>query len=294
MQVVELARRKTTPKDEQSHLELLLRPGTWQVRRASPGGDVFAAPEPLFAFTYPQALDWLPLGCAATRGWPAVLEIHLFGHFELVRDGQEIAAEVWPQRKTLQLFKLLLREPGKACSQEELATLLWPEVERKRALSSLHSRLSELRRVLEPTSGENGRSSYILRRGRPATYAFSAKSACWLDTLEFARRICEAEAHLQEGQLARALEIYRAALDLYREDFLSEDRLESWSFEPRERYRRQVVEAVRSYAACLIKSERYDQALSVYQRGLRIAPGDEQLYRLLMRVCLLSGGADAA
>ena len=223
-----------------------------------------------------------------------MLEIHLFGHFELACDGQNIAAEAWPQRKTLQLFKLLLREPGEACSQEELATLLWPEAEHRKALSSLHSRLSELRRVLEPTSGENGRSSYILRRGRPATYAFSAKSACWLDTFEFAQRIREAEAHLQEGQLARALEAYQAALDLYRGDCLGEDGLNDWTIKPRERYRQQALGAVRSYAACLVKSERYDQALSIYQRGLRISPGDEELYRLLMRVCLLSGGADAA
>ncbi len=78
------------------------------------------------------------------------------------------------------------------------------ELARRQAIDNLHARMSELRRVLQPALSQGGIFHYIVRQGRPAAYAFSVKQACWLDTLEFAERIREAEALKQQAHLRQA------------------------------------------------------------------------------------------
>lgn len=76
------------------------------------------------------------------------LRISSLGTFEVWQEGQLI--QDWKREKTKALFKILLCEPGRVFSQDELIEYLWPDLDPKSAASNLRSRVGELRHVLEP------------------------------------------------------------------------------------------------------------------------------------------------
>ena len=100
------------------------------------------------------------------------LTIHLFGTFEVLRDGQPIARDAWRRRKTETLLKILLTEPGTVFSQDQLIEALFGGENPQKALQNLHARVSELRRALEPELERGVDSAFIVRHGQG--YCFDA------------------------------------------------------------------------------------------------------------------------
>ena len=203
------------------------------------------------------------------------------------RDGQLLPPETWKNSKTQALLKILAGERGRVFSTDELIEYLWAELDLRSAASNLRNRVAELRRILEPPLERGEQSRYILtRRGG---YALSAESDCWIDAEEFSQLEERGRRAHREGNFDEALLCFERALDLYRGEYLAEDRYEEWALHARERYRERFVEVLSLLADCLARRGQYRSALSYLERALAESPLHEALYRQMMVYAFCAG-----
>jgi len=212
----------------------------------------------------------------------AKLQIRLFGRFEVWRDGALIHPTEWGRRKTQSLFKLLLTEPKRVFTTEQLLEALYPKGDPERSAANLRTRISQLRRVLEPRL-KQGKDSYYILRVSPAHYGFNDRAPYWLDAQEFENHR-RAALKLQERNLwSQALEHFEQAIQLYRGDYLADDLYEEWTLMPRERFREQYLTAREGLAECYAHLGLYAHAIEQCQRAIQEKPVREHAYRQLMR-----------
>jgi len=210
----------------------------------------------------------------------AELRIKTLGMFEVCVGGIPIPEGAWPRHKTNALLRVLLTEPGSAFTVDQLTEALWPEASPGSGSANVRARVSELRRVLEPERKRGTRSAYIKRIGDG--YTFVADPSVQLDTIQFEQGIASAENLADDGSWENAIHKYEKALELYRGEFLSEDRYADWAEAPRNRIRETHLGAIGRLAACYAQIGRFRQAISCSRRVLSIQPYRESAIRQLM------------
>ena len=220
------------------------------------------------------------------------LNIRLFGRFEVYHDDTAISVQEWGRRKTQTLLKLLLTLPERVFTQDQLIDALFPGLAPDKALKNLYSRVSELRHILEPQLRKGGKSSFIQRVGQG--YRFAVEGECWIGTQEFGRREQEARSAVETGRWMNASEACRNALDLYRGDFLAEDRYEEWSIAPREEWRNRYLAVLEHMAYCQSQLGLYKEAVRYCRQVIAVQPYREATYRDLMRYHCQAGEHAAA
>jgi len=208
------------------------------------------------------------------------LEIQLLGRFEVLRDGEPIPEEAWKRRKTKTLLKVLLTNPGRAFTQEQLIDALFEGENVESARENLYGRVSQLRRALEPDLPRGADSTYILREGQG--YVFRVDSAVRLDTIEFLHGLENASELAEASEWVEAAEVFETAIARYRGDFLPEDRYEPWVEETAKHLKDRHLDALLDLAECYAHLGRLRQAISHCQRLLAIEPHREAAVRKLM------------
>ena len=209
------------------------------------------------------------------------LEIRLLGRFELIRDGEPLDPTSLGRRKNQSLLKLLLSERGRVFTKDELVDQLFADLDPDKAIANLYSRISKLRSVLEPGLSRGNESRFILRSGDG--YCFNPDADCWIDTEVFRTTLEQAEEYRQSEQWDQAKHAYREAVALYRGEFLSEDRYEEWTLEPREHWKTLYLQALEQLAACHNKLDEHAAAIDRIQQILDLIPYDEAVFQQLMR-----------
>jgi tetratricopeptide (TPR) repeat protein len=205
----------------------------------------------------------------------------MLGAFEVVLDGVMIPEDAWPRRKTRSLLKVLLTAPGDVFTVDQLIDALLPNANVERAAANIQARVSELRRVLEPSLSRGQNSQYIVSVGEG--YAFNADASYWLDMEAFKEEVNRADSAFDQGDWAQAVEGFEEAVALYRGEFLPEDRYAEWSQSPRDQLQETYIEAYGRLATCYWELGRHRQAIRCCQRILAIAPHREGVIRQLMR-----------
>lgn len=208
------------------------------------------------------------------------LRIRTFGRFEVAMAGDPIPEDRWPRQRTKHLLKLLLTDPGRPFTADELVDGLYPGADVSKATANLHARVSELRRVLEPGLARGRDSKVIIRIGEG--YAFAPRCGCFLDSSAFETGLAESARLVDEGRYEAATKRFEEMLLLYRGEFLAEDRYAEWADAPRRRLRGQYLEALDGLAACYAQLGRFRQAITCCQRVLAIEPYRESVVRRLM------------
>ena len=208
------------------------------------------------------------------------LQIKTLGRFEVLIDGVPIPEDRWPRRRTKELLKVLLTDPGRPFTFEQLVDALLPESDVATAIKNIHARASELRRVLEPRLLRGRDSKCIVNAGEG--YAFAPKCGYRLDTEEFDSGLDAAHKLAADGQWAKAIERFEDALTVYRGDFLPEDRYADWAEHTRSRLRNAYLEALSTQASCYAELGRHRQAIASCQRLLQFEPFRENAIRQLM------------
>ncbi len=214
------------------------------------------------------------------------MEVRLLGAFEVLRDGVLIPDEAWGRKKAKTLLKVLLTEPGRIFTQDQLIEALFEGESPKRGLENLYSRVSELRRALEPGLERGTDSSFIRRRGQG--YLFDPTHA-EVDTLAFQKALRRAESLAEAKDLRAAAEVFEAGVALYRGELLVEDRYEAWAEGSRSQLRDQYLEALSRLAECYEALGRLRQAISCCQRVLQLEPYREGMVRQVMEYLYRAG-----
>ena len=215
------------------------------------------------------------------------LEIKLLGRFDVLRDGEPIPDEAWGRRKTETLLKVLLTAPGRVFTQDQLIDALFGGENVANAAQNVYSRVSQLRRALEPDLKRGINSAFILREGQG--YTFNPGSFVEIDTLDFRRGVDDARDRVEKRDWVSAVARFEEATSLYRGEFLAEDRYEDWAEEARQDFQRLLLDSLTELAKCYEQLGRLRQAISCSQRILAVEPYREDVIQQLMS-CLAEVG----
>jgi predicted ATPase/DNA-binding SARP family transcriptional activator len=220
----------------------------------------------------------------------ARLSIHTLGPFHVTLDGEGLSA--FESNKVRALLVYLAVESHRAHSRESLSGFLWPDQAEKAARRNLSQALYNLRQTIRDDEAD---PSFLLITHR--TVQFNQESDYWLDVAAFASQIDELQSTAASPPPIDALE---SAVDLYGGDFLAgfylDDSLpfSEWASVRRERYHRQVLDALNQLAHWYERRRDYRRARRYARRQVELEPWREEAHRLLMRVLARSGRRSAA
>jgi DNA-binding SARP family transcriptional activator/tetratricopeptide (TPR) repeat protein len=211
----------------------------------------------------------------------ATLTIYMLGRFAVYRGETPIEDPAWQRQKAKKLFKLLSLSPQHQLLKDRALELLWPDKTPEAATNNLHRTLFILRRVLEPGIEHAAQSPYIQFKDEILT--LNPATIAWIDAEAFERLI-------QLGhQQHHNLDHYRAALELYKGEFLPEDLYEVWAEDRRSALQKSYVDLLKQVAAIYVERAAYQEAINSLCALLRVEPTDEGVQRELMRLYVQTG-----
>ncbi len=207
------------------------------------------------------------------------LSIRVLGPFQVSLDGQPLSG--FNSDKVRALLAYLALSPDHPRRRESLAGLLWPEFPERSARTNLRNALANLRQVID-----DGAASPPFLHSTRQTIQFNSQSDYWLDAVAFESLVATIPP-TSEG-LERAVRLVRGP---FLEGFSLADAapFEEWLLLRRERFDRQVVEALDSLVAIYEGYGAYEQALAHAQCRVDLEPWEEDGQRLLMRLLAWSG-----
>ena len=205
--------------------------------------------------------------------WPWPLKVYTMGRFSVVRDGEIIKYKGKTQRKPMEMLKILITLGGRNIKEDKMRETLWPEAGDDSAHSAFTSTLSRLRKLI-------GHESVTLSEGVLSLNP----SYCWVDLWVLERLLTEAE-------MSKYSPLDNKLLRLYHGPFLVEEE-SAWVLPLRERLSSKFIRYLRSRGRLLEQAGEYEQAITLYQKGIEADPLAEGLYRCLM-ACYHATGSHA-
>ena len=205
----------------------------------------------------------------------AILQIQMLGSFQAWLQ-QEILT--WPTQKSKALLQILLVEPGRLVSTDQIFEYLWPDLPSRKAQNNLWVTVSQLRRVLQPDLPPRARSTYIHKQGEG--YRFNPKSDYWLDGDTFVTHLAATQS---ASNLSVRIEAWEAARILYHGDYLEDEPYAEWAQMPRIQWRRRYEQLLINLAEAYGQNGRFQQAIIYCREALTLDNLNETAYRLLMR-----------
>ena len=219
------------------------------------------------------------------------LRVQTLGMFRVWRGDHEIEAREWQRDKARQLFQALIVHRNRWLQRDELAELLWPQLNPEAAVRDFKVALSALYRALEPNRTE-ATSAFIAREG--SAYRLRPTADIWLDCAEFSAGCTTGLRLLDQGQIGAGMQRLQAALQLYQGDFLPDTIYEGWADAERERLRSMFLRSADRLAQCLAEQGQNEELIALAERILTYDNCWERAYRLLMLAYARQGNRAAA
>ncbi|BAN00702.1 BTAD domain-containing putative transcriptional regulator [Ilumatobacter coccineus] len=219
---------------------------------------------------------------------PHTVELRLLGPVTLMRNGVEVVDADWVRRVRVRELLALLAERRRLTRHELLGAMWGDHDDDHKADTNLRTTMSRLQRVLEPERGSN--EPYFLRSvGDLVTLHGDVAT----DVDEFERLIGEARRADDAGTPARALDRYRAALDLYRGDYVHGFDV-GWAVLTRTRLRALAVNAMCRVGELVAARGEPEEAARWAQRALDADELSERAAMLFVAALGASGDRAAA
>ena len=233
-----------------------------------------------------------PRGASTVTDRVEPLTIQLLGCIKVWRNGYPVSEQEWTRKKLKQLFAVLLTEPGRVFTYDQLTDFLFTGNDPEKARRNLQSLMSRLRRILEPECRHAVDSAFLMRRGEG--YLFNTAAPYSLDTDELGSLVEQTGKLMELGQWAKALDQSQRAVDLYLGDFAIEYPYDEWALASRARHKAQYQRALRQSAECQARAGDLRSAIRTCERLLRQRPSDEICYRHLMYYHYCAGDQGSA
>jgi DNA-binding SARP family transcriptional activator len=206
------------------------------------------------------------------------LRVHLFGHFEMLCDGEPVP--LGRNGKALTILKHLLANRDRPVSQDHLMGWLWPDSNLKKARWSLNSAIHGLRKLLADCPSSPPGASYVLLE--EGYYRLGPDVRVVTDVEEFDGHYERGRCLEAAGRIEEANEAYEGAVVLYRGDYLVEDLYEDWTMVERERLSSAYVDMLGRLASHHAGAGRHQEAVGACYRILEKDRCHEGAHRLLM------------
>lgn len=226
----------------------------------------------------------LPLVSVRSPAKEAELRIYCFGPFEVYYEGIRI-----PQRrcgKVASILKVLASRPRQPIARDVLLEVLWPGAAPGIANNRLKVAVYHLRQAFALAVPGESEPVILFQDGH---YCFNPQMRVWTDVEAF-RGNWQAGLRLERsGSLAEAIPFYQQAVQLYRGDFLEEDRFEEWTLALREELKDTYLTALDKLSHHWFQVGQLEQAVEGWKKILAMDPWREDTYRHLM-VCYSRAG----
>lgn len=215
---------------------------------------------------------------------PWCVKIYTLDRFTvLLRNGEPLSFAGKPQKRPLELLKVLIAHGGREVGVPTLIDALWKDADGDAGQITFNSTLHRLRKLLD----EEG--ILVLRDGR---LTLSAQHA-WVDTWVFNRILSQFDEEVWGTNDTRLEKMISQIFLLYRAPFLSDIDM-PWAVPMRERLRSRFLQHILRVGDHYERVRRWRDALHLYEHALGIDHLAEELYRRLMAVyCHLGRRADA-
>lgn len=247
----------------------------------------------------PKVLD----GPAASEEWPEVkagLSAFLFGGFEVWLGSRRLDTEQWRQR-VADIFQYLALACGRWVPTDQLLEAFWPAMEPREGRRNLTVNVYYLRRTLEPGLVRGEDSLYV--QSRRDSYRLASEGKAWTDVGEFLdlwERLRSAQwGGGVPGGLpgdaggrdipARALDVGRRLVMLYRGELLAENPYDEWAVQARNETKQAYLSTLSLLAESAHHQGRLEEACRWSQALVAADPGREEAHRLLIS-CLYGLG----
>jgi DNA-binding SARP family transcriptional activator/tetratricopeptide (TPR) repeat protein len=184
-----------------------------------------------------------PLQAIGQRGLPAI-SIRTLGGFVVQCEGEALAADAWPSRKSRDLLAILAGRRGRPITREAVGELLWPGVRDSSARLSVA--LSNARLALDPE--HRFEADYFLSSSNSQLRLQLATVR--VDAAEFEQLAAVGLQAAEEGS-ADALATLEAAAALYPAPFLSDEKNADWALEVRDELRELATSVKRALVRLL-------------------------------------------
>lgn len=217
-------------------------------------------------------------------GRTAKLKVHTLGHFSVESQNGPLNGD-WLRQLPGQVLKYLVAERRRPLTSEQIVEALWPGAGPDEGRKRLHFHVHALRDRIEPDRAAGDGPCFI--SSRRGGYLFDT-SLAWVDADEFER---EARAGLAAplGDADVALSHLLRASELYRGDFMAEDRYSEWAREERERLRELAGRTLRACVQLQVEAGNLEAAVDPARRLVELEPYDSGSQRLVIDLCLRRG-----
>lgn len=213
------------------------------------------------------------------------LEIRLFGVFQIDRDGRSLLRS--SSRRVRDLFCYLLLNRDQPQAREQVAGILWGDLDDRRARNCLNTALWRLQTALSESASGTPYLTVDAQRMR-----VNLASDIWIDVVEFEARCAWAAQTPPDNPEQRAA-FYRQAVELYTGDLLV-DCFEDWCIIEREHLQHLYLHALGWLLGWHSSTGQLDQAIDCGRRILAIDPLREEVHRDLIQLYLDAGQRAAA
>ena len=223
------------------------------------------------------------------------LQLSLLGTFRISFDGNNVS-DVLRTRKERALLAYLAEEPPRLQSREKVAEFFWPNRPEAYARMNLRQALLGIRKAF---GGDEITSSFL--DVTDDSIEFNHKHV-WMDTSTFTDYIQSSKTHphVDLHHCQDCINQLEEAVDLYRSDLLYDlvlnevTGLQEWVVFNRERYFRNMIDALKDLSKAYFRRNNFDQAYKFAWRYVEMAPLEESAHRMLMRLLSKNGRRSAA
>jgi DNA-binding SARP family transcriptional activator/predicted ATPase len=211
----------------------------------------------------------------------APIRVRLLGGMSLFLGEEEVPLLDW-WAKAKKLFAYLVIHRGRPVSRDILLEEFWPDGDQQRAIHSLQTTLSFLRRSLRSLpDGATVADRLIV--ARDGNYLFDSEGSCESDLQRFDDHFQEAARLKASDRMEEAAAHWTEADRLYVGDLLPEFPYEDWCAPPRERVRAHYLELLLNLGTYHRQGQRPREALRMAERMFAFDGCDERAHRMAMR-----------
>jgi len=223
------------------------------------------------------------------------LGLSLLGETEICLDGQLVGT--LRSEKACALLFFIAVESDTSHRRDALAEMFWPEKPEGFGRNSLKQALATIKKAL---GDRDSQEPYLLANNQEVH--FNAGSPYEVDVLEFKKLTSTVDLHSHQSAdtCEPCAKLLEKAVEIYQDDFLAGFYLpdcqafDEWVIIKREKYKRMVIDAIRSLISYHEGKEDIHKACELADRLVDLEPWSESSQRNLMRLLAACGKRSAA
>ena len=205
------------------------------------------------------------------------LRILGFGQFRVWQGQHPLPDLSWARRKSGNLFRFLLLQPGRSATRDLILDSLWPDLDPRNGADALYQSTSTLRRILEPDLPEKFPSRYLQIEGERVTLTLPPGSYTDFDHFE---------NDLPPAIKNRKVDELQLLLALHEGELFPMERYTEWVQARRNQSESLYLQGLHCLGMLYLVNQEYYLEMEISRKILKIDPWNEDAVLMGMQAYL--------